>query len=88
MPEHVWESIASAGLPALLMAAAVWWLQKTNSTLICALNEEREDRMARMDKEIERLRSKSDECERDRLALHREIAKVIRDGSCPVKLGD
>jgi len=48
----IWESIARAGLPALLMALAVWWLQKTNRELVGALNSERSERLDAMEQHI------------------------------------
>ena len=48
----IWESLARAGLPALLMALAVWWLQRTNRELVGALNNERSDRLDAMEQHI------------------------------------
>lgn len=52
IPTEIWESIARAGLPALLMALAVWWLQKTNRELVGALNAERSERLDAMESHI------------------------------------
>lgn len=49
---EIWESLARAGLPALLMALAVWWLQKTNRELVGALNTERSERLDAMEGHI------------------------------------
>lgn len=39
------QGIGAAGLPAVLMAVAVWYLQKTNGALITQLNAERKDQL-------------------------------------------
>jgi hypothetical protein len=44
----IWEAIATAGFPAMLMALAVWWLQKSNRELVDALNTERSERLDAM----------------------------------------
>ena len=63
MPDlDIWSSIARAGLPALLMALAVWWLQKTNRELVGALNTERSERLDAMESHIEN-------CDTDRREL-------------------
>lgn len=61
-PFDIWQSLASAGLPALLMGIAVWWLQRGNSSLITALNTERSDRLDSMESHIV-------ECDTDRKEL-------------------
>lgn len=62
MPPEIWQSIASAGLPALLMACAVWWLQKGNRELVVELNRERSERLDGMEGHIS-------ECDNDRKEL-------------------
>lgn len=61
-PFDIWQPLASAGLPALLMGIAVWWLQRGNSSLVAALNAERSDRLDGME---ERIR----DCDTDRRDL-------------------
>lgn len=69
--------LVGAGLPSLLMAVAVCHLNKSNNVLIQELNREREERLDAMQAHIEKLEAKSDTCERDRLELHRQIAKLV-----------
>lgn len=62
MPPEIWQSIASAGLPSLLMAVAVWWLQKGNAHLVNELNKERSERLDAMEAHIT-------DCDQDRKEL-------------------
>lgn len=68
------------------MAIAVWWLQKTLTQFINRWDEERADRLNAMDKEIERQRAdldrqrtRHDECERDRLNIHKELFQLFKN---------
>lgn len=79
MEQTVWDQIIAAGLPAVLMALAVWWLQRSNTTLVEELHVERKERLDSMAAEIERLQLRSDRCEADRLDLHKQFARLIRD---------
>jgi len=58
----IWSAIASAGLPALLMGVAVWWLTRSNSQLITELNKERSERLDTLEKHVE-------DCDKDRKDL-------------------
>jgi hypothetical protein len=71
MPPELWNQIATAGLPSLLMAVAVWWLQKGNNQLVHELNKERSERLDVMEKHIA-------ECDDDRKILRNE-SKELRD---------
>ena len=62
MPPELWQSIASAGLPSLLMAVAVYWLQAVIRSLLNELREERNERLDAMEKHIT-------ECDSDRKEL-------------------
>lgn len=79
MEQTVWDQIIAAGLPAVLMALAVWWLQRSNTTLVGELHVERKERLDSMAAEMQRLRERSDRCEADRLELHKQFARLIRD---------
>lgn len=70
MPPELWNQIASAGLPALLMAAAVWWLQKSNNQLVNELNRERSERLDKMEKHV-------DDCDKDRRELRDMLIKHL-----------
>ena len=71
MPPELWNQIAAAGLPSLLMSVAVWWLQKGNNQLVQELNKERTERLDVMEKHIK-------ECDDDRKILRNE-SKELRD---------
>jgi hypothetical protein len=70
MPPDLWNQIASAGLPALLMGVAVWWLIKGNNQLVHELNRERSERLDKMEKHV-------DECDRDRKELRDMLIKHL-----------
>ena len=70
MPPDIWNSIAAAGLPALLMGVAVWWLTRSNSQLITELNKERSERLDGMESHIQ-------ECDRDRKELRDMLIKHL-----------
>jgi hypothetical protein len=70
MPPDIWNQIASAGLPALLMAVAVWWLIKGNNQLVNELNRERSERLDKMERHV-------DECDRDRKELRDMLIKHL-----------
>jgi hypothetical protein len=70
MPPDIWNQIASAGLPALLMGVAVWWLIKGNNQLVHELNRERSERLDRMEKHVE-------DCDRDRKELRDMLIKHL-----------
>lgn len=70
IPSSVWEQIAAAGLPAVLMAAAVWWLQRSNSALVTELNKERGERLDAMETHIA-------ECDKDRKELRDMLIKHL-----------
>jgi hypothetical protein len=70
MPPDLWTSIASAGLPALLMGIAVWWLSKSNQQLVEVLNAERTERLDVMEKHIS-------ECDTDRKELRNMLLRHL-----------
>lgn len=70
LPPELWQQIASAGLPALLMAAAVWWLQKSNRELVGELNKERSERLDLMEQHIK-------DCDNDRRELRDMLIKHL-----------
>lgn len=73
MPDPFWQSIfqsiASAGLPAVLMAIAVWYLQKSNAELITQLNKEREERLCTLEAHIET-------CDKERSQLREKVIEM------------
>lgn len=58
------------------MLVLVWILKTGNDKMVAQLNTERQERLDGMDKQIEHLLRRSDECEKDRLALHRDNAAL------------
>lgn len=70
------DSLVTTGPVALILAAGLWWQTRGNQSLVKQLNTERCQRLDAMDEEINRQRKRSDDCERDRLALHQEIARL------------
>jgi hypothetical protein len=72
----VLEPVLKAGPVAVLLLLAVWWLTKGNETLVRALNEERRERLDGLTKQVDKLEKRSEDCERDRLNLHRILAEV------------
>lgn len=72
MPPEIWNQIAAAGLPALLMAVAVWYLQKSNNALVVELNKERSERLDAMEKHIE-------DCDMDRKQLRDMLIKHLAE---------
>lgn len=61
------QGIGTAGLPALLMATAVWYLQKSNRELITQLNTERNERLTTMEKHM-------DVCDKERGELRSQLS--------------
>jgi hypothetical protein len=72
MPPELWNQIASAGLPALLMAVAVWYLQKGNNELVKELNRERSERLDTMERHIK-------DCDDDRKQLRDMLIKHLAE---------
>lgn len=72
MPPELWNQIASAGLPALLMAVAVWYLQKGNNELVKELNRERSERLDTMERHIK-------DCDDDRKNLRDMLIKHLAE---------
>ena len=73
--------LAATGLPSLLMGAAIWWLQKSNSGWIKTLDAEREARIRDHEQRIQELQQRSDKCEEDRMDLRHklfELAQVFK----------
>ncbi len=70
IPVNIWEQVASAGVPALLMAVAVWWLQKGNRELVVELNRERSDRIDALEKHVE-------DCDTDRKDLRNMLLRHL-----------
>lgn len=87
MPDHdlitqLLQSTAAAGPVAALLLIAVKWLTGSNRELVTELNKERQARLDDMEKHIDRLQARSDDCEKDRLNLHRQVAELQRVASC------
>jgi hypothetical protein len=59
--------------PMLLL---VWMLKTGNDKMVSQLNEERKGRLDGMESQIDYLTRRSDECEKDRLSLHRDNAAL------------
>jgi hypothetical protein len=76
------ETIAATGPVAAILVIAVWWQTKGNQALVTELNSERTDRLNTMDKELQRLRDRSDQCEKDRIDLHKQLAKILASVAC------
>ena len=70
------ESIISAGPVAVVLLIAVWWLTRSNTTLVNQLGKERKDRLDKMDKHIERLETKCDNCEADRNRISMDLVRL------------
>lgn len=77
------DSIATNGPVAVLLIIAIWWQTKGNQALVTQLNAERAERLDAMDKEIDRQRERSEECERDRLELHKLIFQLQGEHPAP-----
>jgi len=77
LTQTAFETIAATGPVAIILVIAVWWQTKGNQTLVTELNAERTDRLNAMDKELQRLRDRSDKCEQDRIELHKQLAKLL-----------
>ena len=58
------------------MLFLVWMLKIGNDKMVAQLNEERKGRLDNMDGQIDYLSRRSDECEKDRLSLHRDNAAL------------
>jgi hypothetical protein len=71
------DTLIATGPVAVILAVAVWWQTKGNQALVQQLNSERSDRLDDMEREIDRLRDRSDRCEQDRVELHKQIAQLI-----------
>jgi len=73
------EPVLKAGPVAAILLTAVWWLTRGNEKLVMALNQERRERLDSLTNQVDKLEKKSDDCERDRLNLHRLLAEVRAD---------
>lgn len=67
------------GLPSLLMAAAIWWLQRSQERWIGELSKERVAHMDSLERRCDDLEKRSDECERDRIDLRNKLLTVLSD---------
>ena len=72
------EPVLKAGPVAVLLLFAVWWLTKGNEKLVRSLNDERRERLDALTGQVDKLEKRSDDCEKDRLNLHRLLADVSR----------
>ncbi len=70
MPPEIWNQIAAAGLPALLMGVAVWWLTRSNTEIVKELNKERSERLDAMEGNIK-------DCDEDRKQLRDMLIKHL-----------
>jgi hypothetical protein len=84
-PTTFYTKLLDNALTLVAMAIAVWWLQKTLAQFIGRWDQERAARLDAMDKELQRQREdiarqreRNDECERDRLAIHRELFQLFK----------
>lgn len=68
---NIWEQIASAGLAPLLMACAVWYLQKGNRELVMELNKERSERIGVLEEHVVN-------CDKDRTELRDMLLDHLR----------
>lgn len=73
------EPVLKSGPVAAILLTAVWWLTRGNEKLVMALNQERRERLDSLTNQVDKLEKKSDDCERDRLNLHRLLAEVRAD---------
>lgn len=71
------DTLVATGPVAVILAVGIWWQTKGNQALVTQLNSERNDRLDDMEKEIARLRDRSDRCEQDRVELHKQIAQLV-----------
>lgn len=60
------QGIGSAGLPCVMMAVVVWYLQKSNRELITQLNTERDERLTTMESHMEA-------CDKERSELRGQL---------------
>jgi hypothetical protein len=58
------------------MLFLVWMLKAGNDKMVSQLNEERKGRLDSMDSQIDYLSRRSDECEKDRLAMREQIGSL------------
>jgi hypothetical protein len=72
----VLEPALRSGPVACILLAAVWWLTRGNEKLVTALNEERKERLDGLTQQVDKLERKSEECEKDRLNLHKLLIEV------------
>lgn len=70
------EPVLKAGPVAAILLLAVWWLTRGNEKLVTALNKERAERLDGLTRQVDKLEKKSDDCERDRLNLHKLLSEV------------
>ena len=73
MDPSVLQLLESSGLIGVL-CAAVWFLSRRNDILIAKVEN-------RYDAELCDVRSRQEECERDRENLHSQIAAILADGN-------
>ena len=71
------DTLVATGPVAVILVIAVWWQTKGNQALVTELNKERNERLNSMDKELHRLRERSDRCEADRIDLHKQLANIL-----------
>lgn len=66
MPPEIWNQVAAAGLPCLLLSVAVWWLQRSNA-------EFHAENRTQWEKRFEMLNSHYKECDTDRKKLRKQL---------------
>lgn len=76
------DTLAATGPVAVILVIAVWWQTKGNQVLLTELNRERNERLNAMDHELDRLRTRSDKCEADRVDLHKQLAGLLAAAAC------
>jgi hypothetical protein len=78
--------LADNALTLGALAVAVWWLQKTLAQFIGRWDQERGARLDSMEKELDRqrqemahLRVVNEDCQKDRVDIHKELVALYRN---------
>lgn len=70
------EPVLKAGPVSAILLLAVWWLTRGNEKLVTALNQERAERLDGLKTQVDKLEKRSEDCEKDRMNLHRLLSEV------------
>ncbi len=90
MPEQLFfEFVKQFGLPAALMATAIYWLNKANRDAYAKLDEERKARIDEHAARMDQLQRHVDECNADRRRLSAQMVEILggRLGGGPASVG-